>query len=59
MTRETQILNGLYSKGIFAEDRKIPSNDTSKGRANNVGTIFPMIFDIETINFINLDINII
>jgi len=59
MTRETQILNGLYSKGVFAEDRKKSSYETSNGRANNGGTIIPMVFNVEATNLLDFDINII
>ena len=57
--RETQILNGLYYKGVFAEDRKKSSYETSNGQANNDGTIIPMVFNVEAINFLDSDINII
>ena len=56
---ETQIVIGLYSKDIFAEDRKKSSYETSNGRANNGGTIIPMVFNVEAINLLDFDINII
>ena len=49
----------LNSKGIFAEDRKKSSYETSNGRANNGGTIIPMVFNVEAINLLDFDINII
>ena len=38
---------------------QISSYGTSTGRANDGGTIIPMVFDIEAINLLDLDINII
>jgi len=53
------ILNGYRLNIIFATDRTISSYETFNGRANNNGTIIPMVFNVEAINLLDFDINII